>query len=111
RHDDQVTSDLTKTFDAYSAIVEAYRARGGLSRSDRAGSEARVLWDRARLDFRFGHREAALKGLGRLLRDPLKLPGLLDLVAHRFALRRRRESYTRSGARTIRVWTSDPELV
>ena len=38
------------------AIVEAYRARGGLSRADRAGSEARVLWDRARLDLRLGNR-------------------------------------------------------
>ena len=111
RHDGQVTGDLTKTFDAYTAIVEAYRARGGLSRADRAGSEARVLWDRARLDLRLGHREAALKGLGRLLRDPLKLPGLLDLVGHRLALRRRRSRYTRTGARTIRVWSRDPELV
>jgi glycosyltransferase involved in cell wall biosynthesis len=111
RHPGQVTDDLTKTFDAYSAIVEAYRARGGLSRSDCAGSEARVLWDRSRLDFRLGHRRAALANLARLLRDPRMLPGLLDLLGHRLALRRRRRSYTRSGARTVRVWTGDPELL
>ena len=111
RHPGQVTDDLTKTFDAYSAIVEAYRARGGLSRSDCAASEARVLWDRSRLDFRLGRRRAALANLARLLRDPRMLPGLADLLGHRLALRRRRRSYTRSGARTVRVWTANPELL
>ena len=76
-----------------------------------AGSEARLLWDRLRLDLRLGHRAAALKGLWRIVRDPYKAPGLADLLGHRFLLRRRRRSYTRAGAPTIRVWTSSAELL
>ena len=111
RHPGQVTEDLTKTFDAYAAIVDAYRDRAQLSRSAAAGSEARLLWDRLRLDFRLGHRKAALKGLWRIVRDPSMAPGVADLLGHRFLLRRRRQSYTRSGAPTIRVWTSSAELL
>jgi glycosyltransferase involved in cell wall biosynthesis len=111
QHSGQVTDDLTKTFDAYAAIVDAYRGRAELSRSAGAGAEARLLWDRLRLDLRLGRRGAALKGLWRIVRDPYKAPGLLDLLGHRILLRRRRRSYTRSGAPSIRVWTSSAELV
>lgn len=111
RHPDQVTDDLAKTFDAYAAIVEAYRVRGGLSRTDQAGFEARVLWDRLRLDLRLGRRRQALQGLWRLARDPLNVPGLVDLLGHRWTLRRRRNGYTRSGAPTIRVWTASEALL
>jgi glycosyltransferase involved in cell wall biosynthesis len=111
RHSGQVTDDLSKTFDAYAAIVHAYRDRARLSRTDRAGFEARVVWDRLRLDLRLGRRRAALEGLWRLVRDPLQAPGLLDLLFHRFALRRRVRAYTRAGAPTIRVWTANEQLV
>ena len=110
RHPGQVTDDVTKTFDAYAAIVEGYRARGGISRLDSAGFEARVLWDRLRLDLRMGRRRKALSGLWRIVRDPRKAPGLLDLLGHRLMLRRRRTRVTRSGAPTIRVWTSSSKL-
>lgn len=111
RHPGQVTEDVAKTFDAYAAIVDAYRDRARLSRSASAGAEARLLWDRSRLDLRLGRRAAALKGVWRIVRDPYKAPGLIDLLGHRFLLRRRRRSYTRSGAPTIRVWTSRAELL
>jgi len=111
RHPGQVTEDLTKTFDAYAAIVDAYRERVKLTRAGTAGYEARLLWDRLRLDLRLGRRRAALTGLWRIVRDPYKAPGLADLIGHRFLLRRRGHSYTRAGEPTIRVWTSSAELL
>ena len=111
RHPDQVTHDLPSTIDAYARIVETYADRAGLSRSDLAGFEARVLWDRLRLDLRLGHRQAALRRLWRLAQDPRKVPGLLDLLSHRLALRRRRRCYTRAGLPTIRVWTASETLI
>ena len=110
RHPDQVTHDLPSTIDAYAGIVEAYADRAGLTRSDLAGFEARVLWDRW-LDLRLGHRDAALRRLWRLVQDPRKVPGLLDLLSHRLALRRRRRCYTRAGLPTIRVWTASETLI
>ena len=52
-----------------------------------------------------------MKGFWRIVRDPYKARGLADLLGHRFLLRRRRRSYTRTGAPTIRVWTSSAELL
>ena len=103
-HAGQVTEDLAKTYDAYEAIVDAF---GGLSRSERAGVEARLQWDRLRLR----GRTATLTGLWSIVRDPYKARSLIGLLGHRYRLRRRRLRYTRSGAPTIRVWTSSPELV
>ena len=111
QHPGQVTADPAETFDAYAGIVDAYRERVRLPRAASAAAEARVLWDRLRLDLRLGHRRAAMKGLWRIVRDPYKAPGLLDLLGHRFLLRRRRRSYTRAGAPTTRVWTSSAELL
>ena len=111
QHPDQVTDDPGKTFDAYARIVEAYRERAGLSRAASAPAEARLLWDRLRLDLRRGHRKAAMKGFWRIVRDPYKAHGLADLLGHRVMLRRGRRSYTRTGAPTIRVWTSSAELL
>ena len=111
QHAEQVTHDTAKAFDAYARIVDAYRERATLSRSAGAGAEARLLWDRLRLDLRLGRRAAALKGLWRIVRDPYKAPGLVDLIGHRFLVHRRRRSYTRAGAPTVRIWTNSPELL
>ena len=111
QHAEQVTHDTDKAFDAYARIVDAYRERASLSRSAGAGAEARLLWDRLRLDLRRGRREAAMRGFWRIVRDPYKAPGLADLIGHRFLVHRRRRSYTRAGAPTIRVWTSSAELL
>ena len=88
-HAGQVTEDLAKTYDAYAAIVDAFGRRGGLSRSERAGVEARLQWDRLRLQ----GRSATLKGLGSIVRDPYQARSLLGLLGHRYRLRRRTRRY------------------
>ena len=68
------------------------RRRGGLSRSERAGVEARLQWDRLRLQ----GRSATLKGLGSIVRDPYQARALLGLLGHRYRLRRRTRRYKAS---------------
>ena len=110
-HAGQVSGDLIKMCEAYAAVIEAYRGRPWLTRAVGARSETTLLWVRLRLDLRNGRRVPALRGLGRIARDPLKLRALADLLAYRLVLQRRRSRYTREGSRTIRLWTSAPELV
>ncbi len=110
-HAGQISGDIIKMSEAYQTVVDAYRGRPWFTRSAGARSDARLLWDRLRHDLRTGRRAAALRGLWQIARDPYRARALVDLLGYRFLLQRRRWSYTRSGAPTIRVWTSRAELV
>jgi glycosyltransferase involved in cell wall biosynthesis len=110
-HAGQVSGDVLKMCEAHAAVVDAYRDRPWLSRAVGAQSETRLLWDRLRHEMRRGRRREGLAGLWQIVRDPWKARWLVDLLAYRLRLGRRRGRYTRSGGQTIRLWTSSPELV
>jgi glycosyltransferase involved in cell wall biosynthesis len=110
-HEGQVTGDMAPMWSAHGAVVDAYRDRPWFSRTASARSEANVMWDQLRLDLRKGDRPAALRVAFQIAGDPYKARSLMDLLAYRFMLRRRRGRYTRSGAPSIRVWASAIEVV
>jgi hypothetical protein len=98
-------------WDAHSAVVEAYADRPWYSRAAVAGSEARLIWDRLRADLRRGDRRGALARALPIARDPQLARGLWDVLFYRFLLRRRGGRYTRSGAPSVRVWATAPDVL
>jgi glycosyltransferase involved in cell wall biosynthesis len=111
-HEGQLTGDDAPMWmSAHRAVVDAYNNRPWFSRAASARSEARVMWDQLRLDLRNGDRVAALRVARQIASDVYRTWSLIELLAYRFLLRRRRGRYTRSGTSSLRVWASNAEVV
>ena len=94
-HDGQVTDDLIKTFDAYAAVVDAYRDRAvAFALRRRAVRDAAAVGP-APARPPHGRPPGRARAARGILRDPWKARALVDLLGYRLRLQRRRWGYTR----------------
>lgn len=102
-HAGQVSNDQAAMHRAHSDVVESYADRPWWSRGRLARRQGLQAWDELRSAERRGDWGTALRRAGFILRDPVRLVGVMGIWAIRFRQRRRTAAWSAAGAPTLAV--------